>query len=109
MVRQHPYPTIQGPSTNRWTGANPPTTASQHALRQGAGEEDGTASGRSDQEARAAEEPDFKDMDQYVAFRRDTSILEGIREDGLANRLVVVLLGFVLCGGLLFEVLKMFF
>jgi hypothetical protein len=39
----------------------------------------------------------------------DTSILEGIREDGLANRLVVVLLGFVLCGGLLFEVLKMFF
>jgi hypothetical protein len=48
-------------------------------------------------------------MDQYVAFRRDTSILEGIREDGLANRLVVVLLGFVLCGGLLFEVLKMFF
>jgi hypothetical protein len=73
---------IQGsPCANTLAGANTPATASQHALRQGAGEEDGPTRGRNcRQEARAAEEPDFEDMDQYVRTRLSSG---GIRGGGM--------------------------
>jgi hypothetical protein len=59
--------TRQGVKINMFfTGANTPATAGEHALRQGAGEEDGPS--RTDhQEARTAEVANQQDMDQYVA------------------------------------------
>jgi hypothetical protein len=57
----------QGDVLTRSAGANTPTTTSQHALRQGAGEEDGPARASHHRQARrTAEVAHFKDLDQYV-------------------------------------------
>jgi hypothetical protein len=84
----HPFPCnpgSRGTVLTTATGANTPTTTGQHALRQGAGEEDGPPRGAG-QEARAPEVAYQQDMDQYVLLSRGGGVRcvlgVGVREGG---------------------------